>query len=155
MPTTIDDLAIANLFSALTNVVTGNTAVGTFAYQTTLTPVLSSRLGTVQTPGVAGVVQIGLEPLAEYPAMHDEYHVHLGIQVHAGSVLSPSTTIETQLRLYAADIRLALGVDIQRGGKAINTLFDPDIYEVEMDPPFVIVPVKLHIRTLRNNRYSN
>lgn len=158
---TIDALAVANLVAAINGVQVGETVTtpgGTFEFQTSLTATLYSANGQSVVEGLAWVIQGKDVPLPNQPHRKDDFWVPLVIACAAtatGSTEQDAPSVEDKLRQINADIRLALGVDVSRGGYAINTIFDDaSEYDLTTDPPMVYVLLKLHVRTAFNNRYA-
>lgn len=159
---TIDAKAVANVVATINGIGAGGVVTspqGTVTYGSTLTAELYDPEGVSKAPGLVHVVQGKDIAIKDRPTSKDDFYVPLVLVsfvtgVRAGTAPSGTLSVEDQLRGINADLRLALGQDLKRGGWAINTIFDEDsAYDLDSKPPLVAVPVKLHIRTTRNNRY--
>jgi hypothetical protein len=156
----IDALAVADLVNAINGIQAGqsvSTPAGDVTYGSTLAAKLYDPDGVSLKEGFAHVIQGDDQPLPKQPLNKDEYYVPVVIVCAAVGSKSPpegTPSVEDRLRIMNADIRLALGLDVRRGGHAVNTIFvEKSIYDLDSKPPLVAVPLKLHIRTARNNRY--
>lgn len=159
---TIDGLAVANVISVINTIVAGATVTtvdGVFPYQTTLVAKLyEADGGEGLVEGTAHIMQGKDLPLPSQPYRKDDFWVPLVVCCPATARRNASSdrpSVEDKLRQFNADVRLALGQDLHRGGYAITTQFiGESVYDVDTEPPTVAIPVRLHIRTAVNNRYS-
>lgn len=157
----IDALAIANVVTTINTIVAGaevTTPAGVFRYGSTLVAKKYSPNGVSLTEGFAHILQGKDKPLAKQGTGKSEFNVPVVIVCAAvGMQQTPGNMhdVEDRLRIMNADIRLALGQDLTRGGWARNTIFDEEsLYDLDSKPPLMAVPVTLQIMTARNNRYA-
>lgn len=151
---TIDALAMDDLFAALESVSPDND------YPLTLTAKAYDPDGVSPDEGVAYVMTMGEKPRQRMALGYDERDLELMVvcfttplRADAGDD-SGLTSVDERLRTYAACIHKALMVDVRRGGYAVSTaIAEPTMYEHEEKPPYVAVPVRLHIRTLFGDRF--
>jgi hypothetical protein len=155
----VDAYAIDNLITALSGITVAN------GYAVTITPVTYDPNGIDHNDGTAYVESTGETPLPTSPCTREDFYVNVRVvvfiqplQVEGGDVgVSGATarSIEERMRTYSACIRKALMADVHRGGYAINTRFDdPTEYEPETLPMYVRIPIKLHIRTMFGDRFT-
>jgi hypothetical protein len=154
----VDAYAVDDLINALAEIRTDN------GYAVTVTPVTYDPEGVPTDEGVAYVESKGETPIPS-PCTREDFYVNLQIvcfvvplQVEGGDVGVEGVTgrsAEERMRTYSACIRKALMADVHRGGYAVNTRFDePAEYEPETLPMYVRIPVKLHIRTMFGDRFT-